>query len=67
MILYSKGMTAKRYDYSLVNPQKDNEIPPETFMRLILGVKASMWATSINEIDNKNMTSVYLLIPIQFL
>ena len=25
----------RRYNYSLVNPWKDNEIPPETFIRLI--------------------------------
>ena len=35
MIYYSKGITVKRYDYWLVNPWKDYEIPPETFMRLI--------------------------------
>ena len=35
MIYYSKGITVKRYDYSLVNPWKDNEIPPEPFLKLI--------------------------------
>ena len=35
MIYYSKGMIEKRYDYLMVNPWKDNDIPPETFMSLI--------------------------------
>ena len=34
MIYYSKGMIVRRYNYLLVNPLKDNEIPPETFKRL---------------------------------
>ena len=34
MIYYPTGMIMKRYNYALVNPWKDNEIQPETFMRL---------------------------------
>ena len=37
-LLYIKRYDYKRCDYSLVNPWKDKEIEPETFMRLTYSI-----------------------------